>query len=116
MPLAVYLAVQATVVLASGHRAHHSVDGIVWTAVSAVSMFALALGDDAHRRSLGQPVLQTEGRVTLVDGILASGVLAGEVLTTGQPAGDGRTQRPGYVLVFFATRDTRRPTRFLRAP
>ena len=37
--LALYLAVQGSVVLASGHRAEHSLLGIIWTAITAVAMF-----------------------------------------------------------------------------
>ena len=78
--LAAYLAVQSAVVLAAGYRPGHSVLGIAWTAVTAVAMFALAAGKARAGRELGNPVLATEGRVTLVDGILAAAVLAGLVL------------------------------------
>jgi peptidoglycan/LPS O-acetylase OafA/YrhL len=77
--LAVYLLVQSTVVLASGYHPHHSVPGIIWTAVTAAIMFALAAGKAHTGRALGNPVLQTEGRVTLIDGILATAVLFGLV-------------------------------------
>lgn len=104
--LAVYLAVQATVVLVTGHRAHHSVAGVVWTGLTAAAMFMLAWGKARTGAALGNPVLQTEGRVTLVDGILACAVLAGLVLNWAfgwwwaDPAA-------GYVLVFYATREAR---------
>ncbi len=42
--LAVYLLVQSSLVLATGYHPHHSVPGIIWTAVTAVVMFALAAG------------------------------------------------------------------------
>jgi hypothetical protein len=42
--LALYLLVQSTVVLATGYHPHHSVPGILWTAITAVVMFALAAG------------------------------------------------------------------------
>jgi divalent metal cation (Fe/Co/Zn/Cd) transporter len=104
--LAVYLLVQSTVVLASGYRPHHSVAGIAWTAVTAVVMFALAAGKGRTGRALGNPVLRTEGRVTLVDGILATAVLLGLVLNAvlgwwwADPAA-------GYVLVFYAVGEVR---------
>jgi Cation efflux family len=69
-----------TVVLAAGYRPGHSVLGIAWTAVTAAAMFALAAGKARTGKELGNPVLTTEGRVTLVDGILAAAVLAGLVL------------------------------------
>jgi divalent metal cation (Fe/Co/Zn/Cd) transporter len=104
--MAVYLLVQSTVVLASGYHPHHSVPGIIWTAVTAVVMFALAAGKARTGRALGNPVLLTEGRVTLVDGILAAAVLLGLVLNAAlgwwwaDPAA-------GYVLVFYAVREVR---------
>ena len=105
--LAVYLLVQSTVVLASGYHPHHSVPGIIWTAVTAVVMFGLAAGKARTGLALGNPVLATEGRVTLIDGILATAVLLGLVLNAAlgwwwaDPAA-------GYVLVFYAAREVRK--------
>ena len=104
--LAVYLAVQSTWVLLSGHRAGHSVAGIIWTATTAAVMFALAASKSRTGKALGNPVLSTEGRVTLVDGILAVSVLAGLALN----AAEGwwwADPLAGYVLVFYAGRETR---------
>jgi divalent metal cation (Fe/Co/Zn/Cd) transporter len=104
--LAVYLLVQSTVVLATGYHSGHSMLGIVWTAATAVVMFALAAGKARTGRALGNPVLRTEGRVTVVDGILAVAVLLGLVLNAvagwwwADPAA-------GYVLVYYATREVR---------
>src|ERR1035441_10304831 len=67
--LAVYLLVQSTVVLATGYHPRHSVLGIIWTAVTAAVMFALASGKARTGRALDNPVLRTEGRVTMIDGI-----------------------------------------------
>jgi hypothetical protein len=78
--LAAYLAAQSALVLTAGYRPGHSVLGIAWTAVSAAAMFTLAAGKSRTGRDLGNPVLITEGRVTLVDGILATAVLAGLIL------------------------------------
>jgi divalent metal cation (Fe/Co/Zn/Cd) transporter len=104
--LAVYLLAQSTVVLVIGYQPRHSVPGIIWTAVTAAVMFALAAGKARTGRALDNPVLLTEGRVTMVDGILAAAVLAGLVLNAAlgwwwaDPAA-------GYVLVFYATREVR---------
>ncbi len=104
--LAVYLLAQSTVVLAAGYHPRHSVAGIVWTAVTAVVMFGLAGGKAATGRALDNPVLRTEGRVTMIDGILAVAVLAGLVLNAAagwwwaDPAA-------GYVLVYYAAREVR---------
>ena len=105
--LAVYLLVQSTVVLAAGYHPRHSVAGIVWTAATAVAMFALAAGKARTGRALDNPVLRTEGRVTMIDGILATAVLAGLALNAAagwwwaDPAA-------GYVLVYYAAREVRR--------
>jgi divalent metal cation (Fe/Co/Zn/Cd) transporter len=80
LALAVYLTVQSALVLATRYHPGHSAVGIGWTAVTAAVMFALAAGKARTGRALGNPVLITEGRVTLVDGILAVAVLAGLVL------------------------------------
>jgi divalent metal cation (Fe/Co/Zn/Cd) transporter len=104
--LAVYLLVQSTVVLATGYHPHHSVTGIIWTTITAAAMFALAAGKARTGQALGNPVLRTEGRVTLIDGILATAVLLGLVLNAAlgwwwaDPAA-------GYVLVFYAAREVR---------
>jgi len=104
--LAVYLLVQSTLVLATGYHPRHSVPGITWTAVTAAVMFALAAGKVRTGRALGNPVLRTGGRVTLIDGILAAAVLLGLVLNAAlgwwwaDPAA-------GYVLVFYAAREVR---------
>jgi divalent metal cation (Fe/Co/Zn/Cd) transporter len=78
--LACYLAVQSTLVLVVGYHPHHSLVGIGWTAATAVMMFALAAGKDRTGRALENPVLRTEGRVTFVDGMLATAVLAALIL------------------------------------
>ena len=78
--LAAYLAVQSTYVLVAGQHPRPSTLGIVWTSLTAVVMFGLAAGKARVGRALGNRVVETEGRVTFVDGVLASAVLAGLVL------------------------------------
>lgn len=80
LTLAAYLTVQSVIVLAAGYHARTSVLGLAWTAVTAVTMFALAAAKTRTGRALGNRVLATEGRVTLVDGILAVAVLLGLTL------------------------------------
>jgi divalent metal cation (Fe/Co/Zn/Cd) transporter len=64
-------------------------------------MFALAAGKARTGRALDNPVPVTEGRVTLIDGILAAAVLLGLTLNTAlswwwaDPAAR-------YVLVYYA--------------
>ncbi|MGW3451841.1 cation transporter [Streptomyces sp. NPDC001076] len=104
--LALYLLAQSTWVLASGFHPHHSPLGIGWTAVTAAVMFVLAAGKARTGARLDNPVLKTEGRVTLIDGLLAAAVLLGLVLNTAvgwwwaDPAA-------GYVLVYYALREVR---------
>jgi len=102
--LGAYLALQGTVVLAVGHHAKHSPVGIVWTALTAVVMFALAWGKARTGSALGNPVLLTEGRVTLVDGVLATSVLAGLVANAafGWWWADAAA---AYVLVYYAAKE-----------
>jgi len=78
--LAAYLAVQSTIVLATGFRPRHSWLGMIWTALTAAVMFALAVGKTTTGKALDNPVLRAEGRVTLIDGILACAVLTGLAL------------------------------------
>ncbi len=104
--LAVYLLVQSTVVLAAGYRPRHSVLGIAWTAVTAAVMFALASGKARAGRALDNPVLRTEGRVTMIDGILAAAVLLGLALNAG-PGWWQADPAAGYVLVYYAAREVR---------
>jgi divalent metal cation (Fe/Co/Zn/Cd) transporter len=78
--LACYLAVQSTLILVTGHHPRHSPVGIGWTAATAVVMFALAASKDRTGKALENPVLRTESRVTFVDGMLATAVLAGLIL------------------------------------
>jgi divalent metal cation (Fe/Co/Zn/Cd) transporter len=104
--LAVYLLIQSTVVLATGYRPGHSLPGIVWTALTAAAMFTLAAGKARTGQALDNPVLRTEGRVTMIDGILATAVLAG--LTMNAAAGWWWADpAAGYVLVYYAAREVR---------
>ena len=102
--LVVYLACQSTIVLAVGFHPRHSLVGIIWTSMTAATMFVLAAGKTRTGAALDNPVLQKEGKVTFVDGVLASFVLVALVLNAlvgwwwADPAG-------GYVLVYYGTRE-----------
>jgi hypothetical protein len=78
--LALYIAVESTVVLAGGDHPGRSVAGALWLAVTAIAMFLLAYGKADTGRRLNNLVLRTEARITLVDGALATAVLIGVVL------------------------------------
>lgn len=104
--LSLYLAVQSTVVLVVQFHPHHSALGMVWTALTAVVMGLLARGKALTGATLANPVLVAEGRVTLLDAILAATVLIGLALNSfvgwwwADPAA-------GYVLVVYAVREAR---------
>ncbi len=106
LALATYLLVQSGVVVALGYHSHHSPLGIVWTASTALAMFALATGKGRTGRALGNPVLISESRVTVIDGLLACAVLLGLVLNLSlgwwwaDPAA-------GLVIVYYALKEAR---------
>ncbi len=101
-----YLAVQGLIVLIVRYHAGHSPAGIAWTGLTAVVMFALAAGKARTGDALNNPVLQSEARVTVVDGLLATAVLVGLALNAtlewwwADPVA-------GFVLVFYAWREAR---------
>ncbi|HTZ29397.1 MAG TPA: cation transporter [Streptosporangiaceae bacterium] len=106
LALAAYLTAQSAVVLVARYHPGPSALGIAWTAVTAAAMFALAAAKAGTGRALANQVLITEGRVTLVDGILAVAVLAGLVLN----AAAGlwwADPLAALVIVFYALREAR---------
>jgi divalent metal cation (Fe/Co/Zn/Cd) transporter len=113
--LALYLSIQTIVVVLSGYRPRHSPLGIVWVAITAAVMFALAAGKARTGRALGNPVLITEGRVTLIDGALAVAVLFGLALNAAlgwwwaDPAA-------GLVIVIYAVKEAHAIRRSLHEP
>ena len=78
--LAAYLLVQSTIVLLARFHPSTSPLGIAWLALTALVMFLLAYGKGRTGRALGNPVLQKESKVTVVDALLAVAVLLGLVL------------------------------------
>jgi len=104
--LAVYIAAQSAYVFASGGHPHRSVLGIVWLALTAVAMFALAAGKRATGRALGNRLLQTEARVTTIDGLLATAVLVGLILNAvlGWWWADPAT---AFAIVYYGLREAR---------
>ena len=104
--LAVYLGIQSTIVLVVGFHPHHSPLGIAWTGVTAAVMFGLAFGKATTGAALNNPVLRAEGRITMIDGILATAVLCGLVLNAvaGWWWADPLA---GYVLLYYAAREAR---------
>lgn len=106
LALVVYLVIQVVVVLVDHSRPRHSVLGIVWTAATFVVVLALAAGKARTGAALGNEVLRTEGRVTLIDAYLAGSVLLGLVLNAwlGWWWADPLA---GLVIVYYALREAR---------
>ena len=104
--LAVYLGFQSSIVLIVGFHPHHSPLGIIWTGVTAAVMFALAFGKARTGAALDNPVLQAEGRITMIDGTAPVAVLVGLVLNAvaGWWWADPLA---GYVLLYYAVREAR---------
>ena len=102
--LAAYITVQSIYVLATEAHPGHSMVGIVWLALTAAAMFALAAGKSNTGRRLGNRVLQTEARVTVIDGLLATVVLLGLILNAAfglwwaDPAA-------AFVIVYYGVRE-----------
>jgi divalent metal cation (Fe/Co/Zn/Cd) transporter len=69
-------------------------------------MFSLAAGKSKVGTALNNPVLKAEGRVTMIDGILATAVLVGLILNTfagwwwADPVA-------GYIILYYALREAR---------
>ncbi len=78
--LAVYVLAQSAFTLASGSHPNESRLGIVWLSLTFAVMLALAAGKARTGVALGNVVLRTEARVTLIDAYLAAAVLVGLVL------------------------------------
>jgi divalent metal cation (Fe/Co/Zn/Cd) transporter len=75
--LAIYVLVQSVwTVMANAHPTP-SLLGIFWLTVTCAAMLLLAWGKLAIGRQLGNVVLTTEARVTLIDAALAGAVLIG---------------------------------------
>ena len=102
--LAGYVLTQSVIALLTGHHASPGVGAIIWLAVTAIVMFTLAAAKGRTGRALGNPVLVTEGRVTFIDGLLASAILVGISLNLvlgwwwADPVA-------GLVIVYYAVRE-----------
>ena len=105
--LAAYILVQSTYVLTTGAHPRQSLAGIIWLALTAGAMFTLAAAKGRTGSRLGNLVLQTEARVTMIDGMLAATLLVGLVLNAwagvwwADPAS-------AFALVYYGAREGRR--------
>jgi hypothetical protein len=92
--LALYM-VQAAVTLATGPQPDSSRLGIGWLAASLV-MLALVGGKARTGTALDNPVLRAEAKVTVVDGTLAAGIMAGVLLNALAGWCGGPTSPPAW--------------------
>ena len=67
-------------------------------------MFALAAAKQRTGAALDNPVLQTEGRVTFIDGLLASAVFVGLALNAIAGAW-WADPLAGYVIVYYGAKE-----------
>jgi divalent metal cation (Fe/Co/Zn/Cd) transporter len=104
--LAGYISAQSIYVLVTAAHPRHSLAGIVWLALTAAAMFVLAAAKHRTGRALGNRVVQSEARVTLIDGLLATAVLLG--LTLNAAAGLWWADpAAAFVIVYYGAREGR---------
>lgn len=115
LALVVYLTGQVAYTLIAGARPESSPLGIAWTAITFLVMLGLAAGKARTGTALGNSVLRTESRVTLIDAYLAAAVLAGLALNAGlgwwwaDPAA-------GLVIVYYGAREAHHALTHTPAP
>jgi len=80
--LATYILTHSLETLLAQARPNQSPLGIAWLAATFIVMLLLAWGKEVTGKKLGNPVLKTEARVTVVDAYLAGSVLVGLLLNT----------------------------------
>jgi divalent metal cation (Fe/Co/Zn/Cd) transporter len=78
--LALYILIQSGNSLLTQTRPGTSLPGLFWLTATFMAMLALAWGKNRTGKALGNQVLLTEGRVTLIDAYLAGAVLIGLAL------------------------------------
>ena len=106
LALALYVLVQSCRTLYLRLHPNTSLLGIIWLSVTFAVMLALAAGKHRTGTQLNNPVLLTEGRVTLVDAYLAGSVLVGLVLNAvlGCWWADPLA---GLIIVFYGSKEGR---------
>jgi divalent metal cation (Fe/Co/Zn/Cd) transporter len=78
--LAIYIGIKTALIFASHTHPRHSILGIAWLAVTVVAMLVLTTGKRTTGVRLQNRALETEPRVTAIDGVLAGAILLGVVL------------------------------------
>jgi divalent metal cation (Fe/Co/Zn/Cd) transporter len=78
--ISIYIFLQGGFLLLRGYHPYSSIIGIIWTACTFFVMLGLARGKRTLGTKLNNPVLLTEGRVTMVDAYLAVAIMVGLLL------------------------------------
>lgn len=78
--IALYIFLQTIYLLLNNVHPQVSSVGIGWTALSFLTMLALARGKSTLGSKLKNPILITEGKVTVVDAYLAASIMIGLLL------------------------------------
>ena len=78
--IAIYIFVQVLYLLVNRSHPDVSVLGIIWTAITFTTMLILAKAKTRTGAQLHNPVLITEGKVTMIDAYLAASVMVGLLL------------------------------------
>ena len=82
LALALYISVQIIYVILIGAHPKHSTIGIIWLSFTALAMLVLAHFKKRTGDAIPNIVLQTESKVTVIDGLLALAVLIGLVMNS----------------------------------
>jgi divalent metal cation (Fe/Co/Zn/Cd) transporter len=106
LALALYIAGQSVYVLANRIHPRHSPIGIGWLVLTVLAMFTLAALKARTGNALGNRVLRTEARVTMIDGYLAAAVLAG-LLLNAVAGWWWADPLAGFIIVFYGLREGR---------
>jgi divalent metal cation (Fe/Co/Zn/Cd) transporter len=102
--LAMYILGQVAVTFLTGIRPSTSLRDIGWLAATLLAMLVLAWGKGVTGRQLGNAVLQTESRVTLIDAALAAAVLVG-LLLNAVAGWWGADPLAGLVIVYYGLKE-----------
>jgi divalent metal cation (Fe/Co/Zn/Cd) transporter len=104
LAIAVYVAIDSSLTLAHRSHPHTSILGMASLGATAIEMGVLGIAKGRVGKQLDNPVLETEARVTLTDGYLATSILLGLIFNAAfhwwwaDPVA-------AYVIVFYGLKE-----------